>query len=253
MHSLEQKIRATSSPFALIPYITAGFPSRAAFWEQVEELDANGADIIEIGVPFSDPVADGPVVENAARRALAEGMTLDLLLQELTAHKGRLRAGLVLMGYLNPFLQYGLKRFAQAAAAAGVQGCIVPDLPYEESALFRQTLRAQGIALISLVGQNTSTERMRLYAAASEGYVYVVSVMGTTGGKEGVPAAAAATLARAREVFTLPLALGFGLEQASQAAALPVQPDALVFGSALLRHIDAGNSAATFIQHFANH
>lgn len=252
MHSLEEKIRTTQSRFALIPYITAGFPTRATFWQQVEELDAHGADIIEIGVPFSDPVADGPVVEDAARRALAEGMSLELLLSELDARKHSLRAGLVLMGYMNPFLQYGLERFARDAAAAGVQGCIVPDLPYEEAEAFRLALRAQGIALITLVGQNTSEERMRLYATVSEGYVYVVSVMGTTGGKGSLPAAAAETLARARKVFTVPLALGFGLEKASQVAALPVLPDAVVFGSALLRHIDAGNSAASFMQNFVN-
>ena len=209
MTFLEQKIRDahTAGRTALIPFVTAGFPTLDTFWGIIEELDANGADVIEIGVPFSDPVADGPVVEDASRRALEQGVSLNWIMDGLKQRAGNFKAGIVLMGYLNPFLQYGLERFAADAAQAGVSGCIVPDLPLDESAPVRTTLKAHGIDLIALVGQNTSEERMREYAAVSEGYVYVVSVLGTTGARTGLPPQVEETLRRARKAFNLPLAL----------------------------------------------
>lgn len=250
MHILEQTIRNAQAEgrTALIPFITAGFPTPERFRNAVEELDAHGADLIEIGIPFSDPVADGPVVEDASRRALAQGVTLRGILEELRALP-LLRAGLALMGYLNPLLQYGVENFANDAAKAGVTGCIIPDVPLEESAELRETLRAHGIALIPLVGQNTTEERMREYAAVAEGFVYVVSVLGTTGVRDGLPPQVLDTLRRARAAFPLPLALGFGLSRPEQLAAVPagLRPDAVVFGSALLRHIDAGKPAGDFI------
>ena len=233
MTFLEQKIRDahTAGRTALIPFVTAGFPTLDTFWGIIEELDANGADVIEIGVPFSDPVADGPVVEDASRRALEQGVSLNWIMDGLKQRAGNFKAGIVLMGYLNPFLQYGLERFAADAAQAGVSGCIVPDLPLDESAPVRTTLKAHGIDLIALVGQNTSEERMREYAAVSEGYVEE-------------------TLRRARKAFNLPLALGFGLQHPDQLAAIPadIRPDAAVFGSALLKHLDKGNTAKAFLE-----
>ena len=252
MTFLEQKIRDahTAGRTALIPFVTAGFPTLDTFWGIIEELDANGADVIEIGVPFSDPVADGPVVEDASRRALEQGVSLNWIMDGLKQRAGNFKAGIVLMGYLNPFLQYGLERFAADAAQAGVSGCIVPDLPLDESAPVRTTLKAHGIDLIALVGQNTSEERMREYAAVSEGYVYVVSVLGTTGARTGLPPQVEETLRRARKAFNLPLALGFGLQHPDQLAAIPadIRPDAAVFGSALLKHLDKGNTAKAFLE-----
>ena len=171
----------------------------------------------------------------------------------LKQRAGNFKAGIVLMGYLNPFLQYGLERFAADAAQAGVSGCIVPDLPLDESAPIRATLKAHGIALIALVGQNTPEERMREYAAVSEGYVYVVSVLGTTGARTGLPPQVEETLRRARKAFNLPLALGFGLQHPDQLAAIPadIRPDAAVFGSALLKHLDKGNAAKAFLEVWA--
>ena len=251
MHILEQKVRAAQSNgrLALIPFVTAGFPSEDRFWDVLCELDSSGADIIEIGVPFSDPVADGPVVEQASHDALAAGVTLRGIMQTIFRHKGELKAGLVLMGYMNPFLQYGLERFARDAAEAGVHGCIVPDLPIDESDGMRAALKAHGLALIALVGPNTSKERMQLYADVSEGYVYVVSVMGTTGERGALPPEVPDVLARARSVFSLPIALGFGLKNPRQLDALPreLRPDAAVFGSSLLRHISAGRAPAEFM------
>lgn len=256
MHILEEKILAAGKAgrTALIPFITAGFPALDSFWNTVRELDAHGADIIEIGVPFSDPVADGPVVEAVSREALARGVTLRGIMELLREHKGEVKAGLVLMGYLNPFLQYGLERFAREAEEAGVHGCIVPDLPVDEAEELRDVLKAHGIALIALVGPNTSEERMKLYAEVSQGYVYVVSVMGTTGERGALPPEVPEIIERTRRVFSLPVALGFGLKTPEQLASLKgrVRPDAAVFGSALLHHLSEGKSAASFMEAWTN-
>ncbi len=252
MHILEKKIRdaAAEGRTALIPFVTAGYPSPETFWNVIGELDESGADIIEIGVPFSDPVADGPVVEAASVRALADGVTLRGIMEGLRARKGTFRAGLVLMGYMNPFLQYGLEKLALDAQKVGVHGVIVPDLPFDEAAEMREILASRGIALIALVGPNTSEERMKLYADVSQGYVYAVSVMGTTGERKSLPPEVTDVLSRARRVFSLPVALGFGLHDPEQLSALPAElrPDAAVFGSSLLRHIAEGKAPADFIR-----
>ncbi len=252
MHILEKKILEAKNAgrMALIPFMTAGFPSRESFWDVLRELDETGADIIEIGVPFSDPVADGPVVESASIRALESGVSLRSILEGLEKHRGMIEAELVLMGYMNPFLQYGLERFAEDAARVGVSGVIVPDLPFEEAEDLRRILHRHGLVLIALVGPNTSEERMKLYAEVSEGYVYVVSVMGTTGVRGQLPPEVPEVLARARRVFHLPVALGFGLSSPLQLATLSdeLRPDAAVFGSALLRHLERGGSAGDFMR-----
>ena len=193
-------------------------------------------------------MADGPVVEDASRRALSDGVNLRDLLKGMIPRKGLIRAGVVLMGYFNPFLQYGLEELARDAEKAGVHGLIVSDLPHEESGPMRAAVNKYGIALIPLVGPNTCEERMALYGAEGQGYV-VVSVMGITGERSGMAPHAVETMKRARKVFSLPLALGFGLHEPSQLAELPAEarPDGVVFGSALLKHLDAGESAADFL------
>ena len=247
--SLQERIEKAGSEgrYALIPFITAGFPEPGRFARIMRELDESGADIIEIGVPFSDPVADGPVVEEASRKALAAGVSLAWTLGQLAELRSELTAGLVLMGYYNPFLQYGLERLAQDAAAAGVQGFIVPDLPLDEDGPLRAALAPHNLDLIALVGPNTDKQRMRAYAATASGYVYAVSVMGTTGVRRELPAEAAQTVRRAREAFSLPVALGFGIHSPEQIRAMPAPPHAVVFGSALLRHLAAGGSAKEFM------
>ena len=143
--------------YALIPYITVGYPEPARFRETLLSIDAAGADIIELGIPFSDPVADGPVIESAGRQALADGVTLRGTLRELRELRGSLHAKLVLMGYANPFLQYGLEQLAADAREAGVSGFIVPDMPLEETPEFRAAFDREGLTLITLVGQNTTS------------------------------------------------------------------------------------------------
>ncbi len=251
MHILEEKIRTAKEQgrYALIPFLTACYPDEDTFWQSLAELDENGADIIEIGVPFSDPVADGPVVENASRQVLADGVSLKKILEGLKVRNGVFSAGLVLMGYLNPFMQYGFEKLAHDAHEAGVHGMIIPDLPYDEAHDIREILKKEGIALIALVGPNTSAERMNLYAEVSQGYVYVVSVMGVTGARAKVAPMVAATMERARSCFALPIAMGFGLSRPEQLEVLPeeARPDAAVFGSALLTHIKEGHPVAEFM------
>lgn len=252
MHALEETIQKAKKQarLALIPFITAGFPKPELFWKMMHELDDNGADIIEIGVPFSDPVADGPVVEEASLRSLDYGVTLSGILEDLKKNKGKIKAKLVLMGYLNPFYQYGFEELAKDAQEAGVQGIIIPDLPFEEANKIRNILKSKDIALIALVGPNTSEERMQQYAKVSEGYVYVVSIMGTTGARQTLSEQVEPTLLRARSCFSLPLALGFGLQNPEQLSHFSekAKPDAAVFGSALLKHIDEHQNAKSFMQ-----
>lgn len=206
---------------ALIPFITAGFPSPEKFWNTLKEIDDAGADIIEIGIPFSDPVADGPVIEDLSRRSLSAGTTLKDTIKGLSVRKGNFHAKIVLMGYMNPFMQYGFEKLAADCKEAGISGFIVPDLPLEETPEFRAAIEPQGLTLITLVGPNTPTERMKQYAPYTKEYVYVVSVLGTTGGVNKHIETVADTIRRARSVFNVPLALGFGLRHPSQLETLP--------------------------------
>jgi len=246
---LQDKIRQANAQGrkALIPYLPAGFPGLEAFWEEIQALDAAGADIIEIGVPFTDPVADGPVVEEAAQECLERGVNLTWILDGLRARRPKLQAGLVLMGYVNPFMRYGWVKLAQDAAQAGVQGIIVPDLPLEENAHIEEVLSEQGITLISLVGLNTNLERMQAYARRARGFVYFVSVLGTTGSKSTLPPILIQQLHQARDIFSQPVALGFGLSSPEQLHGLEDNVDAVVFGSALIQHLRTGGNSRDFL------
>lgn len=248
MSKLTEKIQAAKDMgrMALIPFLPAGYPDKDAFWKHMRELDDAGADIIEIGMPFSDPVADGPVVEAASLKALENGASVSWILAELK-DAAPFSAALVLMGYYNPVLQYGLEKFAAQAAEAGISGIILPDVPYEEADAVRAALEKHGVDLIPLVGLNTSRERMQLYARSSRGFAYFVSVMGTTGAREALPEKVREGLRMAGEVFDIPLALGFGLKHPDQLAAMNGLVDAAVFGSALITHIEDGGSAAEFM------
>ncbi|WP_428564976.1 MAG: tryptophan synthase subunit alpha [Solidesulfovibrio sp. DCME] len=233
---------------ALIPFLPGGFPDKDRFFDELDALDAGGADIIEIGVPFSDPVADGPVVERASLSCLLNGTCLSWLLGELSRRKGRYKAGLVLMGYYNPFLQYGLEALAADAAEAGVAGFIVPDLPLEEAGPMAEALGTHGLDLIPLVGLNTSEERLAAYAKNARGFVYFVSVLGTTGMRETLPAEIVERLKVVRRLFGVPVALGFGIKSPEQLTAFGDLVDAVVFGSALIAHIEDGGTAASFME-----
>jgi tryptophan synthase alpha chain len=232
---------------ALIPFLPAGYPHTDSFWDHILELDQSGADIIEIGVPFSDPVADGQAVEEASQRSLVQGVDLEWIFSGLAGVRDRIRAELVLMGYVNPFLQYGWDKLARKMGECRVSGLIAPDLPLEESAGPERALEACGASLIRLVGVNTSPERMRLYAEHAEGFVYFVSVLGTTGESGGLSPELASGLRQAGEIFPVPLALGFGLSRPQQLEGITERVDAVVFGSSLIRHIRDGGQPSEFM------
>jgi len=232
---------------ALIPFLPAGYPDTDSFWDHILELDQSGADIIEIGVPFSDPVADGEAVEEASQQSLARGVDLEWIFSGLAGVRDSIGAELVLMGYVNPFLQYGWDRLARKMGECRVSGLIAPDLPLEESAGPERALAGSGASLIRLVGVNTSPERMRRYAEHAEGFVYFVSVLGTTGGDGGLSPELAQGLRSAGEIFDAPLALGFGLSRPQQLEGITERVDAVVFGSALIRHIRDGERPAEFM------
>lgn len=246
---LQDRIQQTTAQGqkALIPYLPAGFPQPDRFWQELLDLDQAGADIIEIGIPFSDPVADGPVVEEACQEALAAGISLDWVFKGLAEIRPRLQAEIVLMGYVNPFLQFGWEHVAARSAECGVSGLIVPDLPLEESRTVEALLQESNLNLVRLIGLNTSLDRMQLYAQGSRGFIYFVAVMGTTGSRQELPPELKAGLSRARQVFSQPLALGFGLSRPEQVEPIQDLVDGLVFGSSLIQHLRAGGSSREFI------
>ena len=250
MSILTERIRAAnaSGRKAVIPYLPAGFPDKNRFWDEIAALDAGGADIIEIGVPFSDPVADGPVVEKAILECLERGVNLTWILTELAGRKGSFKAGLVLMGYYNPFLQYGLERLGRDCAAAGVAGLIIPDLPLEEMGPIRSALAGTGVEIICVIGLNSPKERLAEYAKIAKGFVYFVSVLGTTGVRESLPQEVLAKLAEVRPMFSVPIALGFGISRPEQVAPFGDLIDAVVIGSALIKAVDAGGGAGKFME-----
>ena len=232
---------------ALIPFVPAGFPSRERFWDVILELDDQGADVIEIGVPFSDPVADGPVVEKASIRCLEQGVNLDWIFEGLARHRKDIQAGLVFMGYFNPFLQYGVERLSGACKEAGVSGLIIPDLILEEAEPYKEVLEENNLAYIPLVGLNTSTERLQEYARLCPAFVYVVSVMGITGTKSGSMQVLGDKLRQVQDTFECPVALGFGISSKDQLESIEEHVDAVVFGSALIKHLDEGKSPREFM------
>ncbi|WP_243312450.1 tryptophan synthase subunit alpha [Fundidesulfovibrio agrisoli] len=250
MSILTERIRAAnaSGRKAVIPYLPGGFPDRDRFWKELAALDAGGADVIEIGVPFSDPVADGPTVEQASLDCLEQGVTLAWILNELSCRKGTFKAGLVLMGYYNPFLQYGLERLAMDCAAAGVSGLIIPDLPLEEAEPVAEILSGSGVDIICLIGLNTPEDRLKAYAKAARGFVYFVSVLGTTGMRESLPEEVLQKLDEVRPMFNMPIALGFGISRPEQVAPFGDRIDAVVIGSALVKHLRDGGTGESFMQ-----
>lgn len=229
---------------ALIVYLCAGDPSLEATAAAVRELAAAGADIIELGVPFSDPVADGPVIQAASSRALATGINLEKILAMVKGLRSRVDIPLILMSYYNPLLQYGLAGLAAGLAAAGIDGLIVPDLPLEESTPLREKLEQVDLAVVPLVAPTTPAERLQQIAAAAMGFIYCVSLTGVTGAREGLPPGINAYLARVREATDLPLGIGFGIGNPEQARLLAPLGDGIIVGSAVVKTFHEEGMAA---------
>jgi tryptophan synthase alpha chain len=226
-------LRAAGRP-GLVTYTTAADPDLARSAEILEVLDRAGADVLEVGVPFSDPLADGPAIQRATERALAAGGSLRSTLALIERMRPRLAAPIVVFSYANPLLRYGLEGFARRAAAAGVDGVLALDLPIEEADLFRETLAASGMDTIFLLSPTTTDARIRKAAALGRGFLYGISRLGVTGARDQVAAGAEALVRRIRAVTELPIALGFGISRPEHVAEVGAYADAAVVGSALV-------------------
>jgi len=232
---------------ALVAFMTAGFPGRAQFAETLRKI-SEAADVIEIGVPFSDPMADGVTIQRSSRAALAGGVTLAWILAELATLAERPRAPLLLMSYLNPLLAYGMERLPADARAAGIAGFVVPDLPYEECEDLRAALAGEGIALVQMVTPVTPAARLEMLARESQGFVYAVTMTGTTGHDVSVPEAVLDYLARVRASATVPVCAGFGIRHAAQVMRLAGHADGVIVGSALVEVLECGEDPAAFLR-----
>jgi tryptophan synthase alpha chain len=227
------RIRAEKRP-GLVTYTTAGDPGLARSGDILQALDRAGADVIEVGVPFSDPLADGPVIQRATERALAAGASLRSTLTLIEKIRSRLSAPVVVFSYANPLLRMGVERFAKAAASAGVDGVLALDLPIEEAAGFRETLAAAGLDTIFLLSPTTTDARIQKAAELGRGFLYGISRLGVTGARERVASGAEALVKRIRAHTSLPIALGFGISRPEHVAEVATYADAAVVGSALV-------------------
>ncbi|HEY0307179.1 MAG TPA: tryptophan synthase subunit alpha, partial [Acidobacteriaceae bacterium] len=223
----------------IVAYLTAGDPGLAETRDIALAAIDNGADVIELGVPFSDPVADGPVIQRASERAVVRGVRLvDVLGVAKELHKARPSAGLVIFSYLNPLLRVGLKSFCEQAAEAGADGVLATDMIVEEAAEYLEHMHANKLAPIFLAAPTSPDERLKKIAAASQGFVYAISRTGITGTQDKVAGDASELVARLRQFTTLPVAVGFGISNAEHVRAVGKFADAAVIGSALVALIE---------------
>ena len=236
--------KARQGRAALIPYVTAGFPEPEQALAVLRALVAGGADIIELGVPFSDPAADGPTIQRANDRALAAGMSLTKVLALVAEFRREdPTTPIVLMGYCNPIEAMGIETFAEAAAKAGVDGVLVVDCPPEEARDYAAALRSRAIDLIYLLAPTSGPDRRQKVAAVASGYVYYVSLKGVTGAGNLDTDAVARALPAIREAVQLPVGVGFGIKDATTAARVAEFADAVIIGSRLIEVLEAGDPA----------
>jgi tryptophan synthase alpha chain len=229
---------------ALIPFITAGDPDLETTAQALQLLDRHGADLIELGVPYSDPLADGPVIQAAATRALQRGTRLDDVLEMLAQVTPHLKAPIILFTYYNPILHRGLETFCQQIAQAGVKGLVVPDLPLEESAEVIQVATGYGIEVVLLVAPTTPKDRISAIAEQSQGFIYLVSVTGVTGMRTEIQSRAKDLLTQIRDFTDKPIGVGFGISDPEQATQVKNWgADAVIVGSAFVKRLADGTPA----------
>lgn len=223
---------------ALILYMTGGDPSLSKNAELIPELARQGVDLIELGIPFSDPVADGPVIQEASTRALKRGTTVESILKTVAKVRVKSEVPIILMGYYNPIFRYGDERFVKEARRSGVDGVIIPDMPLEESASFLKLCRREKLDLIFLVAPTSSLERKKKIAAASTGFLYYVSLTGVTGTRQNLPAELVSDLRKLKRVTRIPVCAGFGISTPEQAKAVAQSADGIIIGSAFVRFLN---------------
>jgi tryptophan synthase alpha chain len=231
---------------AIVGFMTAGFPTKETFLRELVRVAA-AADVVEIGVPFTDPMADGMTIQRASHAALAGGVSLAWIFDALRALPERPQAPLLLMSYLNPLLAFGIDRLPAAAREAGVSGFIVPDLPYEECADLRDALEAHGVGLVQMVTPVTPPDRLAMLCREARGFIYAVTMTGTTGKSVAVPTEVTAYLQQVRELAPIPVCAGFGIRSADQVRLLKPVVDGVVVGSALVEVLERGDDPVAFI------
>ena len=247
MNRIENKFAelAQRGEAALIPFVTAGDPDLNTTLEILRSLARRGADCIELGIPFSDPTADGPTIQRSSRRALQNGVSLRAIFGLVSEFRRNSDVPLILFGYYNPIFRYGVKEFCRQAARAGADGMLCVDLPPEESAELKAHTEAHGLELIFLLSPTSDSERIRLVAKNGRGFIYYVSVTGVTGTRRALDTRLPSQVARVRRMTALPVAVGFGVSTPKQAAWIAGFADAVVVGSALVETIEKaqGNAA----------
>jgi tryptophan synthase alpha chain len=232
---------------ALVPFITAGYPDPAEFIATLAAV-AEVGDVVEIGIPFSDPMADGMTIQRSSFEALKNGVSLRWIFEQLDGAGNSIDAPLVMMSYLNPLLAFGYDKLAERAVNTGVCGFIVPDLPFEESDELRAALEAKGLGLIQLVTPATPDDRLAMLCAASMGYVYAVTITGITGGDTGLPDGLADYLDKVSGVSDLPVCAGFGIREAADVASVGKHAAGAIVGSALVEVLEDGGDPATYLK-----
>jgi tryptophan synthase alpha chain len=220
---------------ALIAYVTVGYPNVEATMRVVPLLADSGCDIVELGIPFSDPLADGATIQRASFGALQNGVTPQLCLDLAGKLKQKVSTPLVFMTYFNPVFHYGIKEFCQACTRSGVDGLIIPDLPPEEGTELETATRSHGLDLIYLLAPTSTQERIRLVAEKSRGFIYLVSVTGVTGARDKLPPDLAAFVARVKKIASQPLCVGFGISTPEQASQIARIADGVIVGSRIIQ------------------
>jgi len=240
--SLAERWRALGNTRALIPYLTAGFPTPELSRDALRRVAAAGADVVEVGVPFSDPLADGPTIQRTTQTALEQGMTLPRVLELI--HEAALEIPVVIMTYLNPVLALGVARFIHDAVEAGVAGVLLTDLPAGADDVVEQAVTNSSLSLIRLVAPTTDDRRLLTAVKSASGFVYLISRLGVTGARDSVPTDLARHVGRIRAVTRLPIVVGFGISTPAQAQAAARVADGVVVGSALMDALASGGVAA---------
>ena len=231
----------------LVPFITAGYPEPAQFLDTLRAV-AEVGDVVEVGIPFSDPMADGMTIQRSSYVAIEKGVTLKWIFEQLESIKGEIRTPIVFMSYLNPLLAFGFEDLARRALDSGVCGFIVPDLPFEECAEIRSALEAKGVGLIQLVTPATPPDRLEMLAKESRGFLYAVTITGITGGDSGLPEDLAGYLDRVTKVSTLPVCAGFGIRAAEDVVNVGRHAAGAIVGSALVEVLENGGDPAEFLR-----
>jgi len=245
MTTLQQAVEQVNNAGnkAFVPYIMAGDGGIATLKPTILSLQNMGVTAIEVGIPFTDPVADGPTIEQAGERALAEGVTLRKVLEALASFRQQITVPLVVMTYFNPVLAYGLEQFAIACVAGGVKGIIVPDVPLEESEILRQTLNPHGVDVVQLVSLTSPPDRIARIATASQGFVYAVTVNGITGARASFADDLEGHFARLRNMSPIPVLAGFGISTPQQVVSMSALGDGVIVGSTIVAALHEGNVA----------